>query len=97
MCTASHIARLGQQRLRGGVIYAPPSLGSFGQNPQVLRPERLRWLAQAKSLAPAQIAASSIVALAHHTTSHLPTAARAEAMAGASPPFFRSTGSTMPP
>ena len=96
MCTASHIDRLGQQRLRGGVIYAPPSLGSFGQNPQVLRPERLRWLAQAKSLAPAKIAASSIVASAHHSI-QFTTAARAEAMAGASPPFSRSNGSTMPP
>ena len=86
MCTASHIARFGQQRLRGKGKTAPLQPGSFGQNPQVLRPERLRWLAQAKSLAPAQIAASPSVALAHHIT-HLPTAARAGAMAGASPPF----------
>ena len=86
MCTASHIARFGQQRLRGGAVYAPPSPGSFGQNPWALGPKRLQWLAQAKSLAPAQIAAFPAVLRPIATTFPL-TAARAEAMAGALPPF----------
>ena len=92
MCTASRIDRMSRQRLRGEGMTAPPPPGSFGQDPWVLRPKRLQWLGMAlhsiaKNLAPAQIAASLPVASAHHTTHHLSTAARAGAMAGASPPF----------
>ena len=92
MCTASRIDRRNRQRLRGEDQVAPPSPGSFGQDPWALGPKRLQWLgmaftAIAKNLAPAQIAASLPVASAHHTTTNFSTAARAEAMAGASPPF----------
>ena len=102
MCTASHIDRFSQQRLRGEDRYAPPSPGSFGQDPQALGPERLQWLAAylsrlAKNLAPAQIAASSIVASAHHNSPSLSTAARAEAMAGASPPLLLRFDKARPP
>jgi hypothetical protein len=90
MCTASRIDRMNQQRLRRGGMTAPSQPGSFGQDPWVLRPKRLRWLAYAKSLAPAEIAALHNVASAHHHHSHLSTAARAEVMAGASPPFILS-------
>ena len=81
MCTASRIDRMSRQRLRCKEQTAPLQLGSFGQDPWVLRPKRLRWLAYAKSLAPAETAAPHDVASAHHTTTHFPTAAMASALA----------------
>jgi hypothetical protein len=91
MSRANQHLRTDLQRLRGGDL-APPLPGSFGQDPRALRPERLRWLAAgcnarlAKSLAPAKIAAFPAVLrpIAPH---FFPTAARAEAMVGAVPPF----------
>jgi hypothetical protein len=93
MCTASRIDRGNRQRLRGKGKIATSSPGSFGLDPRALRPERLQCLgmvssAIAKSLAPAQIAASPIEASAHQSFTHIPTAARAGAMTGASPPFL---------
>jgi hypothetical protein len=90
MSRANQHCRTGLQRLRDGDL-APPPPGSFGQDPWVLRPKRLRWLASdalhhAKSLAPAKIAAFPAV-LRPIATTHFSTAARAKALAGALPPF----------
>jgi hypothetical protein len=100
MSRANQHLRTGMQRLRDGDL-APPSLGSFGQDPWVLRPKRLQCLgmapsAIAKSLAPAKIAAFPAV-LRPIATPLLSTAARAEAPVGAVPPplEFQQPGAAM--